>query len=468
MPIYEFDECHSKNIHPETKQPLVNYWGYNPISFFGVKRSYGSVNEFKTLVRELHRNGIEIFLDVVYNHTGEGKEKEYAVSFRGIDNQTYYMVDAHGNYRDYTGCGNTVSTNHPVVQELVLESLRYFVEEMHVDGFRFDLSSIFTRGLDGKPMDHPPILAAMAKDPVLRSVKLIAEAWDAAGLYQVGSFAKWGPWTEWNGKFRDMARSFLKGTDDGAGSFAHALCGSDALYGWTKTPASGINFITAHDGYSLRDLVTYQHKHNLNNGEKNCDGSDHNLNWNCGVEGETENREINALRDSQMRNHLLALFLSQGIPMLLMGDEYGHTRLGNNNPYVQDNEINWFLWNALKKRQDVFHFVRDLIAFRKDHSFLRSNRFLTDKDIEWHGRKGHSPDWSRRSRFVSFSTKHSRRLFIAFNANFQTAEVELPSGTSWKLVVDTKDGWELHKNGPKLGNTLQMIPHSSILAIEST
>jgi isoamylase/glycogen operon protein len=468
MPIYEFDECHSKNIDPETKEHLPNYWGYNPISFFGVKQSYGTFSEFKTLVRELHKNGIEVFLDVVYNHTGEGKERDYAISWRGIDNRTYYLIGSAGNYRDYTGCGNTIAANHPVVQALILDSLRYFAEEMHIDGFRFDLASILTRGLDGKPMENPPILAAIAKDPLLSSLRLISEAWDAAGLYQVGSFAKWGPWMEWNGKYRDICRSFIKGTDGKAGCFASVLSGSDFLYGATKTPTSGINFITAHDGYSLRDLVTYQDKYNRENGDMNRDGSDQNFNWNCGIEGETTLPNILALRERQMRNHLLALFLSQGIPMLLMGDEYGHTRLGNNNPYVQDNEINWFLWDELEKNQEIFQFVKDLIAFRKNHPQLRKTRFLSDSDVQWLGIKGQQADWSGSSRFVSLLTKATPKLFIAFNANFQSAEIKLPEDTSWHLVINTKDGWRMQKNGPNVSSIVQMDPYSAFLCMEKT
>jgi isoamylase/glycogen operon protein len=465
MPIQEFDESHSKNIHPDTKEHLPNYWGYNPVSFFGVERSFGSPEELKTLIRELHKEGIEVFLDVVYNHTGEGKEQDYAISWRGIDHQTYYMISPKGHYRDFTGCGNTVNVNHPVVQELILDSLRYFVNEMHVDGFRFDLASTLVRGLDGHPMDHPPILSAIARDPSLAAIKLVAEPWDASGLYHVGSFAKWGPWIEWNGKFRDICRCFIKGTDNQASYFAQILTGSEFLYGWTKTPTSGINFITAHDGYSLRDLVTYQNKYNRSNGEMNRDGSDQNFNWNCGVEGETALPAIIALRERQMRNHLLALFLSQGIPMLLMGDEYAHTRHGNNNPYVQDNETNWFLWNELEKNQMIFRFIKDLIAFRKKYSFFRKNRFLTDRDIEWHGTQGQQADFSSASRFVAFSTKNPPKFFLAFNAYFHAVDVRLPENASWQLLIDTNDGWQMHEQGPMLPSLFQMAPYSALLAM---
>jgi len=460
MPIFEFDECRTKNLDPKTQMPLPNYWGYNPLSFFGIKRSYGELREFKTLVRELHKQKIEVFLDVVYNHTGEGKLEESALSWRGIDNKTYYLVDPSGHYLDYTGCKNTINANHPIVQELILASLRYFVKELHVDGFRFDLASILTRDTDGKPMDHPPLLSAIAKDPLLSSVKLIAEPWDAKGLYQIGHFPKWGPWLEWNGKFRDIARRFIKGNENEAGHFASVLSGSDFLY---KTPLCSVNFITAHDGYSLHDLVTYEKKHNLDNGEMNFDGSDQNDNWNCGVEGETQNLQINHLRGKQMRNHLLALFLSQGIPMLLMGDEYGHTRLGNNNPYVQDNEINWFLWDELEKNRDIFHFVQALISFRKKHPELRRTRFLTNADIEWHGILG-TADWSKTSHFVAFSTKTKFKIFAAFNANPHSIDIQLPQDNDWRLVIDTKEDWKFHDNGPSISSA-QMESYSALLAV---
>ncbi len=434
LPLFDFDETHCKNIDPKTNRPLVNYWGYNPLHFFAPTPRYAAdpqnaLSEFKTLVRELHNNGIEVLLDVVYNHTGEGKEQDYAVSFRGLDNKTYYMVDPAGHYRDYTGCGNTLNCNHPIVQKLILDSLRYWVRETHVDGFRFDLASIFTRGMDGKPIPHSPLIQAIETDPLLKNVKLIAEAWDAAGLYQIGTFPKWGPWTEWNGRYRDAVRRFIKGTDGQAGEFATALSGSQPLY---PSPLSSINFVTAHDGYSLRDLVTYQQKHNVGNGESNRDGSDDNQNWNCGVEGPSNDPAIQTLRERQIRNHLLALFLSQGVPMLHMGDEYGHTRLGNNNPYVQDNEINWFLWDRLS--DPLFAFTTALIAFRKAHPQLRRSRFLLPTDVDWHGAEPFKPNWS--SRLVAYTLKGTDPLYIAFSANTTPITLTLPP-SSWRLLLDT-------------------------------
>ncbi len=360
LPIYDFDRHHGK------KEPLVNYWGYNTIHFFAPQPWYAvsdPVAEFKTLVRELHRNGILVLLDVVYNHTGEGREEESTYNFRGIDDPVYYQLDENGHYRNYTGCGNTFNTNHPVVRKFILDSLHYWAGEMRVDGFRFDLASIFSRDVNGHPMANPPIIREIMEDPILSQKKLIAEAWDAAGLYQLGFFANKGRWSEWNGQYRDIVRRFIKGTEGNAGDFARVLSGSQMIYHESKTPLSSINFITCHDGFCLRDLVTYQHKYNLANGENNQDGNNQNDNWNCGHEGVTDDPKINALREKQMRNFFLALFISQGVPMLLMGDEYGHTRHGNNNPYVLDNEINWFLWD--QENEKIFSFVAALIRFRK-------------------------------------------------------------------------------------------------------
>ncbi len=475
MPIFEFDETHCKNLDPNTGAPLVNYWGYNPLCLFAPMRRFAVSDahlEFKTLVRELHRSGIEVILDVVYNHTGEGKEKDYRFSFRGLDNAVYYMVDEHGNYRDFTGCGNTFNSNHPAVMQLILGSLHYWAQEMQVDGFRFDLAAIHTRGPDGKVMTHPPLLEAIAADPVLRETKLIAEGWDAAGLYMVESFPDFGSrfasWSMWNGKFRDRARQFIKGTDGWAGKFADVLSGSEFLF-HKHSPLTSVNFITAHDGFSLSDLVSYNQKHNLGNGETGRDGNSQNFSWNCGAEGATDAADINALRERQQRNFLLALFLAQGIPMLLMGDEYGHTRHGNNNPYVQDNEINWFLWDVLEKRPEVFDFVSSLIAFRKAHPCLRLARFLTDADVAWHGTEPGKPDWSSHRRFVAYTLNSEPPLYIAFNADSQPVRIALPVG-QWTEVVRTDRSWDQHnfrnlKQGPLLPPSLELPPHSSVVLI---
>jgi isoamylase/glycogen operon protein len=454
MPSSEFDETRGSAEKP-------NYWGYDPLLYFAPMRYYAAtkdpVTEFKTLVRELHRNGIELILDVVYNHTGE------AASLRGLDATVYYMVDENGKFRDYTGCKNTVNVNHPVTTDLILSSLHYWVEEMGVDGFRFDLASIFTRGLDGNVMQNPPLLKKIGSDPILSKVKLIAESWDATGLYQVGFFPHFGPWSEWNGKFRDRVRNFLKGTHGFSGKFADVFSGSEFLYR-NASPLCSVNFVTAHDGFTLRDLVSYNQKHNMENGQNNSDGSIQNDSWNCGHEGKTEDQNTLALRERQMRNFLLALFLSQGIPMLLMGDEYGHTRHGNNNPFVQDNEINWFLWDELQRQKDIFEFTSKLIAFRKAHRELRLGCFLKPQDIDWHGEKPNHPNWNPQSRLMACTLKGNPALYIAFNADSHPRQITLPPG-DWKEIVRTEKPWgEQHFSGPLLPSTLELAPYSAILA----
>jgi isoamylase/glycogen operon protein len=463
LPIYEFDECNCKNKNPETDELLVNYWGYNPLSFFAPKRNYSAnedpVTEFKELVKQLHKNNIEVILDVVYNHTGEGSRLDPSLSWRGIDNRVYYLEG------DFTGCGNTINSNHPQVQTMILDSLRYWVEEMHVDGFRFDLASTLTRDATGIPVGRSAILIAIANDPILKKVKLIAEPWDAAGLYQVGYFHTIGPWSEWNGKYRDTVRKFLKGTDREAGHFAAAIMGSETLY-QTASQLASINFIVAHDGYNLNDLVTFQTKYNLANGEQNRDGNDQNDNWNCGEEGSSANPKIIELRERQIRNHWLALLISQGIPMILMGDEYGHTRFGNNNPYPQDNELNWFLWDKLSKDPEIFNFVSHLIAFRKAHPEFRQTKFLSDEQIKWHGTIPYQPNFD--SRFIAFSTTETPRIYCAFNANHEEIDIELPSA-NFRLLVNTADAWDKHhfqSKGPLLKTKTHLTSHAAILAIE--
>jgi isoamylase len=454
MPIFGFDPTFIKSLGSKKR---VNYWGYNPLHFFAPMEWYAHsdpIFEFKTMVRELHKAKIEVILDVVYNHTGEEDDRSYYVHFRGIDNPVYYLTSKGGKYLNFTGCGNTLNTNHPVVQKLILDSLHYWVEEMHVDGFRFDLASIFTRDQSGHPTDHPPILEAIQTDPILRSVKLIAEAWDAAELYQLGYFAKRGKWSEWNGRYRDVMRRFIKGAKGKAGAFANALCGSENTYYSSHTPLSSINFITAHDGFTLRDLVTYEEKHNEANGEANLDGNNQNDSWNCGMEGPTEDLPILELRERQMRNFLLALFLSQGIPMLLMGDEYGHTRQGNNNPYVQDNEINWFLWNQANPK--IFQFISSLITFRLQHKQLHRTRFLTDADVDW------LTDWN--SQLVVCVLKGDPPLFIAFNAGDSPVSIDLPKGL-WRSVINTSEDWLFHAEGPSV-SSIQLLSHSAFLAIQ--
>ena len=465
MPIFEFDETNCDAINPITQEKLPNYWGYDPISFFMPKRNYakhhtiqGALQELKTLVLALHKQKIEIILDVVYNHTGKNPLKS-------LDRKTYYLLDPNGEDKDYTGCKNTINANSSATIELILTSLRYWVTEFHIDGFRFDLASILTRDEKGHPLNPSPLIQAISQDPLLSQRKLIAEPWDAVGLYQLGNFPNWGPWSEWNDKYRDNVRRFIKGTSNTAGPFANAISGNEWIYP-KSNPLSSINFITAHDGFCLRDLVTYQSKHNLANGDQNRDGSNHNENWNCGTEGPTLNRSIVELRERQMRNFWLALFLSQGIPMMLMGDEYGHTRSGNNNPYVQDNEFSWFSWDELEKNKPMFQFVQKLIAFRKKHPEFRRSHFITPSQIQWHGFHPNQPDWSQTSRFVAFTTTGSTKFYVAFNANERDVDVQLPD-SSWHTLVNTQFDWDqvwFDTPGPKLNQTIKMSCYSAILA----
>lgn len=442
LPTFEFNETWNKHINPKTKERLYNYWGYASCNFFTFMKRYAKgtspydvLFEFKTMVKELHKAGIEVILDVVYNHTGDED-----LSFRNIDEETYFILDDQGNDKDYTGCFNTFKCNHPIVKTLILDSLRYLACETHVDGFRFDLASIFSRGEDGEVIQNPPLIADINADPILSNVKLIAEAWDASGLYQVGTFPGGARWSEWNDRFRDNVRRFIKGTPNHAGVFATAICGSEDLYGHRKDPSCSINFITAHDGYTLRDLVTYQKKHNEENGEGNEDGNNVNESWNCGIEGSTKDPKILALRNRQMRNFIVALTISVGIPMLTMGDEYGHTRNGNNNPYCQDDEKNYFIWNQIENNF-LHRFLKKMILLRKKISILRRTTFLTEKEIQWHGHVPLQPNWKADSRFVAFTLiDNESTYYIAFNAHFENAKIELPSppsGKNWRIIVDT-------------------------------
>jgi len=443
LPIFEFDE--TDHPHPSELQPLYNYWGYSPLHFFYPMGRYAEVDpiaEFRTMVRELHKAGIEVILDVVYNHTGEHGLHHKAFAYRGLAASSYYMIGEDGHPRNDSGCGNTMNTNHPVCIDLIVESLRYWVAEMGVDGFRFDLASILTRAEDGTPLAHPPVVEAITKDPLLADVKLIAEAWDAAGLYQVGHFPGGERWREWNGKYRDDVRDFIKGTDGFAGHFATRIGGSQDLYDWSG-PTKSVNFITAHDGFTLRDLVSYNEKHNEANGEENRDGNSTTRSWNCGAEGTTDDPHILALRERQMRNFHLALFLSHGVPMIVMGDEYGHTKDGNNNAYCHDSRINWFQWDTLEKKSDFWRFYRGVIEIRRRHPLLSHATFLTAEEIQWHGREPLEADWSGTSRFVAFTLvdrKAGRDLYAAFNADHEGVEVRLPrraDGRRWAVRVDT-------------------------------
>lgn len=451
LPIHEFNECENVHKCPFTKQFLFNYWGYSTVNFFAPMQRYASsmqkeaaINEFKTMVKELHRNGIEVILDVVYNHTAEGNEKGPIYSFKGFDTPIYYMLDkSQKHFLNFSGCGNTFNCNHPTASELIISSLRYWVTEMHVDGFRFDLASILTRGTNGEPIDPAPLIEEISKDPILAKVKLIAEPWDAAGMYQVGSFYTYGDgrWSEWNGKYRDTMRQFMKGTGSKS-DFGTKLCGSQDLY-YSGSPANSINFIIAHDGFTLMDLVSYSKKHNFGNGENNADGDNNNNSWNCGVEGTTLNKSVIAIRERQIRNFHLALMISRGVPMILMGDEYGHTKHGNNNTWCQDNDLNWFLWDQLEKNHGFNRFYKGLIHFRKKNAILRENKFIESEDIDWHGQKLLQPNWSLQDHLVAFTLKDPKKvnhLYVAFNSGPNKISVDLPTQNDsrlWRWIVNT-------------------------------
>ncbi len=384
LPIFEFDE--TMNAREVNGNRLLEYWGYNTVSFFAPNTSYTSVNEYnregtelKTLIKALHDNGIEVILDVVFNHTAEGNELGRTFCFKGFDNNIYYMLTPDGNYYNFSGCGNTLNCNHPVVQQIILECLRYWTVNYRVDGFRFDLASILGRNEDGSPMNNPPLLRTLASDPLLRNVKLIAEAWDAGGMYQVGSFPASGRWAEWNGRYRDSLRGFLKGDCWQAWDAAWSISGSGDLYGGYYDNPKGnyagynscVNFLTCHDGFTLYDLYAYNDKHNEMNGWDNTDGSNDNRSWNCGAEGETDDPEVLKLRYRMIRNACAVLLCSRGTPMFLAGDEFGNTKFGNNNSYCQDNEISWLDWSLLEKNRDLFEFFKFMIAYRKEHLVIR-------------------------------------------------------------------------------------------------
>lgn len=466
LPVHEFNEMEMPRVNPETGERLVNYWGYSTVNFFSPMRRFSAspdaINEFRTMVREMHRNGIEVILDVVFNHTAEGNELGPTLSFRGFDNSIYYILNNDGKHMNYSGCGNTFNCNHTIVRDLILHSLRYWVMDMRIDGFRFDLASILGRGVNGDPMPYSPLIDAISHDPILADTKLIAEAWDAGGLYQVGSFyPEYGRWAEWNGNYRDTVRKFIKGTDGMAGPFATKLAGSEDLYGQTRAPYHSVNFITAHDGFTLRDLVSYNYKHNFSNGEENRDGTNDNESWNCGIEGKTKDKEINTLRERQIRNFVLALMISQGVPMIHMGDEYGHSKHGNNNTWCQDNRLNWFCWDQLDKNEKLFKFFRKAIDFRKGQASLKKTSFLRFGEVEWLNEEGKEHQWENNSRFVSYILKADRDLFIAFNADYKEKTIKVPNGT-WNQIFNTSTA-DFEGELPLKTLTIKMKPYSSLI-----
>ncbi len=451
LPVFQFDV-------QDCPPGRINYWGYAPISFFAPHQAYssqqappGAVNEFRDMVKALHRAGIEVILDVVFNHTAEGDHSGPTLCFRGLDNSTYYILESdRSRYANYSGTGNTLNANHPIVRRMIVDSLRYWVEEMHVDGFRFDLASILTRDSSGNVMSNPPVLWDIESDPVLAGTKMIAEAWDAAGLYQVGSFIG-DSWKEWNGRFRDDVRDFFRGAEHSITRIADRMLGSPEIYGHKGREAEqSVNFVTCHDGFTLNDLVSYNHKHNEENGEDNRDGADDNRSWNCGAEGPSDDIEIEKLRNRQVKNFLTVTMLSLGVPMILMGDEVRRAQRGNNNAYCQDHETNWFDWALLSCHADVHRFVRLLIARRlmrdmaAEHR-ISLNQLLREAKHSWHGVRLGQPDWNHWSHSLALEADlplQGLRLYMILNAYWEPLEFQLPvsDGSTWRRWIDTALG----------------------------
>jgi isoamylase len=447
LPIFQFDA-------QDAPRGQTNYWGYAPVSFFAPHQGYSSirdplaaVNEFRDMVKALHGAGIEVILDVVFNHTAEGDHRGPTFSFRGLDNSTYYVLESdRSRYANYSGTGNTLNANHPIVRRMIVDSLRYWVQEMHVDGFRFDLASILSRDSSGQPMLEPPVLWDIESDPALAGTKMIAEAWDAGGLYQVGSFTG-DSWREWNGQFRDDVRSFFRGDDGTVARIADRLLGSPQIYGHKEREAEvSVNFVTCHDGFTLNDLVSYNGKHNEANGELNRDGANDNRSWNCGVEGPSCDPNVEKLRNRHVKNLLACSLLSLGMPMIAMGDEVRRTQQGNNNAYCQDNEISWFDWTLIPKYADVHRFVKLLIERRLSRNFGEEyegetlNQWLRGTIKAWHGVTLNQPDWSNWSHSVALSAEFVKeRLFVHWilNAYWEPLDFDLPANSGWRRWLDT-------------------------------
>ena len=466
MPIEEFDEFENTNVNPRTGERMENYWGYSTMSFFAPKANFaadktpgGCVREFKQLIKEMHKNGIEVILDIVFNHTAEGNEHGITFGFRGFDNTLYYLlVDSNKEYyMNFSGCGNTVNCNHPVVRQWIIDCLRYWVLEYHIDGFRFDLATILSRSQQGYLINFPPVLNAINEDPVLAKTKIIAEPWDAAGGYQVGWFPGGKRWAEWNDRYRDDMRRFWRGDEHMSTAAATRFSGSSDIYsGSGRKPWNSVNYITSHDGFTLNDLVSYNSKHNEQNGENNRDGTDNNNSYNYGYEGATANPAIERIRTQQIKNFLLSLLISQGTPMLLGGDEMRRGQQGNNNAYCQDNEISWFDWNNAGINGKLLMFTKRAIALRKNHAVFRRENFFSGQkengvsDIQWVGPDGSNPDWEKLSRFLAFRLggacaknedgKQDNDFYVAANTDKHDVNCQLPTltdGKKWYRVADT-------------------------------
>lgn len=459
MPINEYDATEVVGLSPEGK-PLTNYWGYSPIGYFSLHPGYcvsknplKQLDEFRLMVKELHRAGIEVILDMVFNHTGEGNTQGPVINFKGLDNSVYYHLNPQNraDYLNFSGCGNTLNCNHPIVAKMIRESLEYWVRDMHVDGFRLDEGAVLSRNHHGTPETYPRVLWDIELSDTLAETKLIAEAWDAAGLYELGSFPGFR-WSEWNGRYRDELRRFIRGELGLVGNVAQRLSGSADLYQNTnEQPVNSVNFITCHDGFTMYDLVSYQNKHNEPNGEQNRDGINENFSSNNGYEGETQDKNINNFRFKQLKNMFVLLLISQGMPLLLYGDEIARTQKGNNNPYCQDNDISWFDWDLAGKNKSLTHFISKVINFRRTHPHFRRQTFFKGKknrhhfyDIEWHGCSIHEPGWNDpNSRVLSMTlggeSPKDDDIFVAINLDDKDLNFEIPErqGKNWQLVVNT-------------------------------
>jgi isoamylase len=485
LPVFQFDA-------QDAPPGRVNYWGYAPVSFFSPHQAYssrqdplGPVDEFRDMVKALHRAGIEIILDVVFNHTAEGDHRGPTLCFRGLDNSTYYILEQdRSQYANYSGTGNTLNANHPIVRRMIVDSLRYWVEEMHVDGFRFDLASILARDSSGQLMSSPPVLWDIESDPSLAGTKFIAEAWDAAGLYQVGSFVG-DSWKEWNGRFRDDVRSFFRGEEGTVTRLADRFVGSPEIYSHKRREAEqSVNFVTCHDGFTLNDLVSYNQKHNEANGEDNRDGADDNGSWNCGVEGPTDDPAVEKLRNRQAKNFLAVTMLSVGLPMILMGDEVRRTKRGNNNAYCQDDEISWFDWALVGKHADLLRFVKLLIARRllrdleAELQRLGLDQLLREAKLTWYGVRLGQPDWGNYSHSLALGMEVRRqklRFHVILNAYWEPLDFELPAVGSgdpdpWRRWIDTAldsplDIVEWQKAPSVPGRTYRVGPRSVVVLL---
>jgi glycogen operon protein len=475
LPLHQFDA---------TDAPAgSNYWGYAPIAFFAPHNGYATnpdngsaINEFKQLVKELHKAGIEVYLDVVFNHTAEGGRGGPILSFKGFGNKSYYILEEDGRkYHDFSGCGNSMNANHSVVRRLIIDCLHFWVQEMHIDGFRFDLASVLARDLDGSSLENPTLLWEIETDPILANTKIIAEAWDAAGLYQVGNFVGY-KWAEWNGKFRDDIRKFLKGDENSIKSFTKRLMGSPDIYQKQKRALhKSINFVTCHDGFTLNDLVSYNTKYNMANGENNKDGASDNFSWNCGIEGPTTNVAIEELRIQQIKNFFVCTLLSLGTPMFWMGDEVRRSQKGNNNAYCQDSKTGWFDWDLVEENKDLFNFVRELIEFKHNNNNLWNNikRHEYHEYLQWHGVELHQPDFGPKSHSISYSftSKDNKHRFQAIiNAFWKPLHFELtePIADEWNVAINTSKNFDEINLNKKSAFPKIKVSARSIIILHST